>query len=142
VPIVMTRTGKQNDLIAFTKRDNNQLGGNWDLHLYTNNFTPNDNVTFADFIEAAFAGYVPQHFGAWSVALPASGNPAVAINANNNTFQPSVNPPSPVTVYGYWVQENSPSVVILFAELLATPFIFTFQTDQLILVPQIKCDTF
>lgn len=141
MPIVMTRTGKQYDLESFTERDNSGAGGNWELHLYKNNYTPTDDSASVDFTECDYPGYASQFFGAWSVALPASGNPAVATNADVNTFQPSSDPSPAQTCYGYWIVEIS-TVKVLWAERFATPFVFNYATDQLILVPQIKCDTF
>lgn len=74
-------------------------------HLYVNNFTPNPSNVLTDYTEednVNFPGYAP-------ITLTPVGTPY--INAGGDTqsvwsdplFQPTAVPPSPQTIYGYFV---------------------------------------
>lgn len=75
------------------------------VHLFKNNFTPTPASVLADYTEMTsgdFPGYA---------SIPITGTGTPFINAQGNAeqvfsdpvFQPASDPPTPITVYGYFV---------------------------------------
>lgn len=111
--MVIPNEGKQLALDRWLDPDNSP-GENWVIRLYSNNYTPVDGSTVANFTEAAFTGYA-------AVSLNPATFPTSSISAN---VAVSTYPTAPTftctggggqTVYG-WYAEGATSGKVLAAQ--------------------------
>lgn len=81
------------------------------IHLYSNNYTPVEGSTVANFTECSAAGYASQLLtgASWSIAT-SSGTSEAAYAERTFTFTATQ------VVYGYYVT-NSANTIVLWAEL-------------------------
>lgn len=111
-------------------------------HLYKNNFSPDQNATLADFTEVLIAdmpGYAP-------ITVTPSGTPYIDVLDNcvqifsDPVFQPSADPPVPLTVYGYYITIHPVAGpdTLLYGKRLDTPPVLTSATDAIALDPDIS----
>lgn len=89
------------------------------LHLYVNNFSPDENSTLLDFEECSLLGYAIETLALGDYSFSAAGQDALADHANLVYDFPNGNP-SGVTLYGYFLT-NFVSDVLIGAELFVTP---------------------
>jgi hypothetical protein len=111
------------------------------VHLYSNNLTPTPLNVLADFTEmnnVEFPGYVP-------IATAPSGTPFInavgqaEVVFTDPLFQPSADPPAPVTAYGYFVTIH-PLVgadTLIYSKRFDAPVIVTFATDAVLCDPDL-----
>lgn len=132
---------KTEQLLAFTDHINRWLGGGNVLrcHLFVNNFVPSPDNVLADYTEednVNFPGYAP-------IALTQSGTPFINPSGNveqvwsDPLFQPSADPPTPQTIYGYFVTIH-PLVgadTLLYGVKLDVPVIVGHATDAVLIDP-------
>jgi hypothetical protein len=117
-------------------------GGNTVLvHLFTNNLVPNQNNVLGDFVELTnvqFPGYVAQAIA--PVGTPYINGASIAEQDwTDPLFQPTLVPPAPVTIYGYYVTLH-PLVgvdTLVYSKKFDVPKIVQFVTDGVLLDPDI-----
>jgi hypothetical protein len=103
-------------------------------HLYTNNYTPIHGSVIGDFTEAtsgAFPGYAAQAATPWGTPTVASS--VATSTAPMLTWTASSMPGSPVTIYGYYVDDGAGN--LLWAELFQSPVVVTNSGDSVNLIP-------
>jgi len=111
--------GLIDDLNGFVATD----GGDWEVHLFTNNHTPAADDTTGDYTEASFTGYAFQAIPGWNAGVL---DPPSTVHVDATDFcqwQPTGSGSLPVTVYGvYFIDQNG---FLMAAELFDNPFTFT-----------------
>ena len=81
---------------------NSHTGGEWNFHLYTNNFTPNNRTVLADFVEPVYAGYAPQPIAAAPASEGIDGTIYMEIYG---VFFQMTNDAIPTTVWGFFLTD-------------------------------------
>lgn len=137
VPLAEQLLGLSDHLSRWTGGGNTLL-----VHLFKNNLVPTPNNVLADYTEVLvgdFPGYAP-------IAITASGTPFIngAGNAEqvftDPVFQPSADPVSPLTVYGYFITLH-PLVgadTLLYGKRFTTPFIIISHTQAIPCDPDVS----
>jgi len=105
----------------------------WSIHLYVNLYSPTPQDTTASYVECTLPGYSPISFNPslWSGGIQP---PVVAVYTYPKitwVFDPYTT--TQQTIFGYWVQDQSGSV--LYAELFPAPFPVPAAGGELPMVP-------
>jgi len=103
------------------------------VHLYANDFTPDDQSVIGDFVEATYTGYAPSTVVVWSAAGYApNGRPTLP--GGTKTFVSG----SPLlianTVYGYYVTDTA-GTKLLWSERFVTPVIISAPAQIIAVLP-------
>lgn len=105
------------------------------VHLYVNDYTPDDTTTLGSFTEASFDSYVVQLEKYWTNAIsfydvPTSwGEPLIWTAASTLAL--------PQTVYGYYVTDGVAGS-LLWCERAPTPAVLASAGAQVMLQPRIQ----
>jgi hypothetical protein len=111
---------------------------NLKLKLYSNNYTPVQGSALGNFTEVTGGGYagISLTNGSWTIT-PAN-DPSDAVYAEQTfTFTGAIGGSG--IVYGYYLEDNDGSTgVVVFAELLGTPFTPAQNGDTLKITPKVQ----
>ena len=94
--------------------------GGWSIHLYVNLYAPTPQDTVSSYVECTLPGYsfVTFQSSQWSGGISPGPIAVYTYPQITWTFDPYQS--AQQTVFGYWVQDSSGSV--LYAELFPAPF--------------------
>jgi hypothetical protein len=109
------------------------------LHLFCNNYTPVRGMTPASFTEAAGGGYAAITLAAanWTEE---TGDTPRQVQQPSQTFTFTGALTTNTTIYGYYIT-NSAGTVVLWAQLLDTPFVPANNGDKLTIPVFLACST-
>lgn len=105
------------------------------VHLFRNDYTPDDTTTLASFVECSFDSYNVQYERYWTNAIafydvPTSwGEPLIWTAASTLNM--------PQTIYGYWITDGA-SGSLLWCERAPAPVTLAGAGAQVILQPRIQ----
>lgn len=87
------------------------------MHLYTNNYTPNENATLATLAEASQSGYAPITLvgSNWTTTL-VTGSSTAVYSEQTFSFTTGVN------VYGYFVTDTTGTKLLWLERFSGAPF--------------------
>lgn len=103
------------------------------LKLYTNNYSPLDTSSAANFTEAVGGDYAPKTLTCGSWTITPADDPSDAVYADQ-TFEFSGELDANATIYGYFIVDADG--VIRWAEKLGTPFTPANNGDNLVVTPK------
>ena len=119
--------------------DLNQLvladAGAWRIGMFTNNHTPTQADTPANYTPPTFSGYAMQPISGWDPAAYFGGVDVHIPATAYNEWQPSAGTSLPQTVYGVYVTDGGTD--LLFAEKFAVSFDFVDTGSILRYLPRI-----
>lgn len=97
------------------------LVGNPRVLLFTNNITPDESTVRADFVQPTNAGYSGQSLGAWSAANLTPDGEAYTVS---DEVTITCSGGAPVTVYGYFADDDGSPAKLLWAQRFDSPRTF------------------
>lgn len=117
-----------------------ELRTNWNatairIHLFKSNTTPTTSSVLGDFTEADFAGYAAQDLVTW--AAPSVAAHVARMTAANRTFTRSTTGAAQ-NIYGYYVTDNSDTVLLWAERDGAAPIILTNAGDSYTITPALS----
>jgi len=107
------------------------------IKLFTNDYTPVDTDTTAQYTEAAGGGYVSKALanGSWTITVADDPSDAVFAEQTWTFTGPLTGNP---TIYGYYIVDNNGSGVLVWAERLAANFTPSQNGDLLKITPKFQ----
>lgn len=117
-----------------------ELRTNWNstairIHLFKSNTTPSTASVIGDFTEADFAGYSAQNLVTW--AAPSVTSHVARMTAANRTFTRSTTGTAQ-NIYGYYVTDNSDTVLLWAERDGAAPIVLTNAGDSYTITPALS----
>ena len=107
------------------------------IKLFTNDYTPVDTSTDANFTEAAGGGYANKVLANGSWTITPANDPSDAVFAEQIwTFTGPLT--GNATIYGYYIVDNNGSGVYIWGERLAASFTPSQNGDQLKITPKFQ----
>lgn len=117
-----------------------ELRTNWNatairIHLFKSNTTPTTSSVLGDFTEADFAGYAALNLITW--AAPSVTSHVGRMTAATRTFTRSTTGAAQ-SIYGYYVTDNSDTVLLWAERDGAAPIVLTNAGDSYTITPALS----
>jgi len=105
MPLVVPNSGER---LLLSYLVNNAVPSNLKLHLYVNDYIPDEGSTLANFTECAAAGYAPITLTGANWTITTDTNGVTTASYPEVTFTIT----SGTTIYGYYVTDNTDTQVV------------------------------